>query len=230
MRNLLKIAFTGAALLFTVTAQAGMASYTQMGNNPDSNFFTTALSDYDYDPARNTWESDSQSSDVRFAGFDSSLGQLQKVVVQWESDWMIDQAFNSSGWNRTIARARGIFRVRVVIDGEQDRIRETLRTVCNSNNCDGFEEYFGVWNDSFEILDNLAFFESTFRVRSTNTVRADIECRGTGTVCMADAGSEWAGWTSVTYHYDAYEVPEPGTLGLLGLGIFGVFAARKKAA
>lgn len=228
-QNLLRAAFLGTASVFALTAPAQALVMT------DTEFFNIFHSSTTLGETTDTWT-------LTFDEFDSSLGTLTGVQFELTSSGFVSGELNGSD-----TEGSGVVQVEGSIAGTLEMdvtvlggVQLTSSALSDFQWCEQTVDPGDDASCSIGLYDNTSF-GATFVVlepdyflfEGLGTFDVDMDAAMTlacqentlNDVCSFNFGFlDWNGNVELTYTYDPppVEVPEPATLALFGVGLFGM--------
>lgn len=176
-----------------------------------------------------------QILDLTLDRFDASLGSLLDVDIWFESTWSLSSTVDSvdprNGNRVASARGRSVSRQRVRLMDPNNEVvasNEFLASSCNDRpSCSATTNDSGLFNGSFDLgAFSLADFigSDALDIRVVRLLDSDLRgCGGFDFCSHENSNNAWSGTVHVDY---TYNVPEPSTLLLMGLGLGGIGASR----
>lgn len=234
-----KIALVTTLGLSATAANAGIISYS------DSWDFGSSLF---YDNEGGGQNSRTEQDQLSFSRFDSSIGTLTGVSLTFDSNWNYRSGIYAkdvyNGWGQEHAGGSGNSSQSLLFSlydpaSAQSTKYDAEYSSCSRwgsssyASCSNFEYNAGVFNGNLDLsginlsawignTDDVNVFLQEYRTALTTSCGGDDDCR------QYSYNDHWTGNATVTYTYS--EVPEPGSLALLGLALAGLSASRRRKA
>ncbi len=214
-------------------------------------FGSTTIFDQEYSNNNNAITTQTNTTSLNIAGFDSNLGILTGVEISFDTNWLLSGKIEgwdtrNSRWHPEYVKGAGIATSKMQVtltnpaSSTEDKISATTSS-CHkwgkkSAYCTKSESTSGSFNDTLDLstialsnfLDTMLILEFEKKLTAEVTkcetwFSNDDKCR------MTNYNNNWLGGIAVTYAYDEFvvAVPEPSSLALFGLGIIGLGFARR---
>jgi hypothetical protein len=221
---------------------AGMLAVSAIGTSAQAALMTTgdsvAFSFASYDnlidrnpgldaAGKHIFSKNVQRQNLSLNRFDASLGTLTQVDIWFDSAWSLGSSVDSvdpRGNKRASAKGRSASKQRVQLLDPNKEVaanNEVLWSTCNDKpSCTASSLTSGVFSSSFDLgAFSLADFigSDALDFRVVRRLESDLRVCGPFDFCShKNSDNAWSGNIYVSYTYD---LPEPSTLALLGLGL-----------
>ncbi|MCG8673456.1 MAG: PEP-CTERM sorting domain-containing protein [Pseudomonadales bacterium] len=239
----------GSAVLLAGISTVAQAEIVTMEQTSNFGFQSNSVFDYERQGSNNPVSSRTDSQTVNMAGFDSSLGDLIGVDITFQSGWSLggqlaawDDVDNYWIFDKEKVSAEGYASstLSVELTNPSRSEEEAIRTVQNSCSrkgnlyyaqCKDGDIISGDFDESLDLasIDLSEFLDTTLALDFERVLTSEITSCGWGSsnddeCLMENFANQWKGAVTVTYTYD---IPEPTTLALFGLGLMGLGLARR---